>query len=171
MSRVSLRSLLFALLGLACHCAVADQKNKKSGSGSQSPSTKQSSTAGSKGIPSKTHGVGSGTVATQSSSTGSSQKGGYCVVSTMNDLSSCKKTTMIMIQNLAVPAGVTLDLTDVLPGTTITFKGQTTFGYKEWYGPLIAITGDNLLIDGDGTLNGGGARWWDQGGLNFGKKK
>ena len=48
--------------------------------------------------------------------------------------SSCSN---IVLKDIEVPAGETLDLSDVEDGTKITFEGTTTFGYKEWEGPLI----------------------------------
>ena len=57
-------------------------------------------------------------------------------------------------------------------GTHVIFKGTTTFGYKEWEGPLVSVSGDSLTVDGTGaTLNGDGARWWDTKGSNGGKTK
>jgi len=59
-----------------------------------------------------------------------------------------------------------------LQGTHVIFKGTTTFGYKEWSGPLVSISGDSLTIDGTGaTLDGDGSRWWDTKGSNGGKTK
>jgi polygalacturonase len=43
------------------------------------------------------------------------------------DVSSCSAIT---ISSLTVPAGVTLDLSDVKSGATITFSGTTKFGTK-----------------------------------------
>lgn len=78
----------------------------------------------------------------------------------------------ITLNSLVVPAGTTLDLTKLKKGTHVVFKGTTTFGYKEWSGPLVSISGDSLTIDGTGaTLDGDGARWWDTKGSNGGKTK
>jgi polygalacturonase len=83
--------------------------------------------------------------------------------------SSCPTITL---DSLVVPAGTTLDLTKLAKGTHVVFKGTTTFGYKEWVGPLVSISGDSLTIDGTGaTLDGDGARWWDTKGSNGGKTK
>ncbi|KAG5927344.1 hypothetical protein E4U60_000199, partial [Claviceps pazoutovae] len=51
-----------------------------------------------------------------------------------------KKTSCstITLRNLKVPAGKTLDLSDLNDGTRVIFTGRTTFGYQEWEGPLIA---------------------------------
>lgn len=83
--------------------------------------------------------------------------------------SSCSTITL---DSLVVPAGTTLDLTKLNKGTHVVFKGTTTFGYKEWAGPLVSISGDALTIDGTGaTLDGNGSRWWDGKGGNGGKTK
>ena len=54
----------------------------------------------------------------------------------------------------------------------VTFKGQTSWGYEEWAGPLLSISGDNIKIKGapDSVLNGSGELWWDGEGQT-GKKK
>ncbi|KAK1993834.1 family 28 glycosyl hydrolase [Colletotrichum falcatum] len=81
--------------------------------------------------------------------------------------------TTIVLKDVAVPAGTTLDMTGLQPGTHVTFEGNTTFGYKLWAGPLISFSGSNILIDGaDGhTIDCQGQRWWDGKGGNGGKKK
>lgn len=83
---------------------------------------------------------------------------------------SCSTLTL---DNIAVPAGTTLDLTKLKDGTHVIFKGKTTFGYKEWEGPLISFTGNNLLIEGASghSIDCEGQRWWDTKGSNGGKKK
>ncbi|KAF5016972.1 hypothetical protein F66182_11178 [Fusarium sp. NRRL 66182] len=79
----------------------------------------------------------------------------------------------ITLKDIAVPAGTTLDLTCLMDGTHVIFQGKTTFGYKEWAGPLIKVTGNNLLIEGaDGhVIDCQGQRWWDGKGGNGGKTK
>uniref|UniRef100_H3G6Z6 endo-polygalacturonase n=2 Tax=Phytophthora ramorum TaxID=164328 RepID=H3G6Z6_PHYRM len=76
------------------------------------------------------------------------------------DVSSCSS---IVISDLTVPKGVTLDLTNVADGATITFEGTTTFGEEEWDGPLILLTGNDLTVTGTGTLDGQGSWYWEQG--------
>lgn len=84
--------------------------------------------------------------------------------------SSC---TSIILSNIAVPAGTTLDMTDLKSGTTVTFEGTTTFGYEEWDGPLVSFSGTDITITGatGNLLNGEGAKWWDGEGSNGGKTK
>lgn len=79
----------------------------------------------------------------------------------------------ITLSNINVPAKQTLDLTGLKSGTKVVFSGTTTFGYAEWYGPLISVSGDNVSITGaSGSLiDGGGSRWWDTKGSNGGKTK
>ncbi|OHF00656.1 endopolygalacturonase 1 precursor [Colletotrichum orchidophilum] len=79
----------------------------------------------------------------------------------------------IVLQNISVPAGVTLDLTDLNSGTNVTFQGKTSFGYKEWLGPLIAVSGSNINVVGapGNLIDCGGQRWWDGKGGNGGKIK
>lgn len=83
-----------------------------------------------------------------------------------------KSCSTITLNNIAVPAGTTLDLTNLQKGTNVVFKGTTTFGYEEWKGPLVSISGDHITVDGTGaTLDGDGSRWWDTKGTNGGKTK
>ncbi|KXH69255.1 endopolygalacturonase [Colletotrichum salicis] len=86
-----------------------------------------------------------------------------------------KKTscTDIVLNGIKVPAGETLDLTGLKDGTKVTFKGTTTFGYKEWEGPLIAIGGKKVSVVGasGNSISCEGERWWDGKGGNGGKKK
>ncbi|KAH7489241.1 hypothetical protein KRP22_011369 [Phytophthora ramorum] len=76
------------------------------------------------------------------------------------DVSSCSTVT---IKSLKVPAGVTLDLTDVKSGASIVFSGTTAFGEKKWSGPLVLLTGTDLTVSGTGTLDGQSAWYWKQG--------
>ncbi|KAJ5327922.1 hypothetical protein N7541_009029 [Penicillium brevicompactum] len=84
-----------------------------------------------------------------------------------------KSCSNIVLDNIKVPAGETLDLSNLKDGTKVTFKGETTFGYKEWKGPLIRFSGKNIEVNGASghVINGGGASWWDGKGTNGGKTK
>ncbi|THZ65425.1 polygalacturonase 2 [Aureobasidium pullulans] len=79
----------------------------------------------------------------------------------------------IVLNNVAVPAGTTLDLTGLTTGTHVIFEGTTTFGYKEWEGPLVSVSGTSITVTGasGSVLDGDGARWWDGKGSNGGKTK
>ncbi|CAD0019182.1 unnamed protein product [Aureobasidium pullulans] len=105
------------------------------------------------------------------------QERGSCTFSgssaAANVLKQKKSCSSIIISNAVVPAGTTLDLTGLNAGTTVTFQGTTTFGYKEWTGPLVSVSGDKLTVVGasGSVLDGQGSRWWDGKGTNGGKKK
>ncbi|KAJ4416554.1 Polygalacturonase 1 [Gnomoniopsis sp. IMI 355080] len=96
---------------------------------------------------------------------------------TFTDAASVKKSktscSTITLDNIAVPAGTTLDLTGLKSGTNVIFKGTTTFGYKEWEGPLISVSGTQITVSGASghVIDGNGAKWWDGKGSNGGKTK
>ncbi|KAF5864912.1 hypothetical protein ETB97_006142 [Aspergillus alliaceus] len=99
---------------------------------------------------------------------------GSCTFTSADAAKSGKAScTAITLSNIAVPAGETLDLTGLKEGTTVTFEGETTFGYKEWEGPLISVSGTNIKVQQStgAKINGDGARWWDGKGGNGGKTK
>jgi polygalacturonase len=84
-----------------------------------------------------------------------------------------KSCATIVLSALAVPSGTTLDLTDLNSGTSVIFEGTTTFGYKEWDGPLVSVSGTDITVTGasGSVLDGGGAQYWDGKGSNGGKTK
>ncbi|KAI9705718.1 MAG: hypothetical protein M1820_005129 [Bogoriella megaspora] len=84
-----------------------------------------------------------------------------------------KSCSTIVLSNVAVPSGTTLNLSDMEDDTSIVFQGQTTWGYKEWAGPLLQIEGNGIKVSGasGAYLNPDGARWWDGQGSNGGKTK
>ncbi|KAK4099423.1 glycoside hydrolase family 28 protein [Parathielavia hyrcaniae] len=84
-----------------------------------------------------------------------------------------KSCSTITLKGITVPAGTTLDLTGLKDGTHVIFSGTTSFGYKEWKGPLVSVSGNNILVEGASrhVINGNGARWWDTKGSNGGRKK
>ncbi|KAJ8131156.1 hypothetical protein O1611_g2470 [Lasiodiplodia mahajangana] len=59
------------------------------------------------------------------------------------------------------------------PRRHVVFEGTTTWGYKEWSGPLLQIKGKDITIEGasGSVLDGDGSRWWDGEGSNGGKTK
>lgn len=94
---------------------------------------------------------------------------------TDSDTASASKAscTSIVLKDITVPAGETLDLTDLADGTTVTFEGTTTFEYEEWEGPLISFSGTGLTVTGASghVIDGNGAKWWDGEGSNGGVTK
>ncbi|TVY71197.1 putative endopolygalacturonase E [Lachnellula suecica] len=94
-----------------------------------------------------------------------------CTFSGSNGASSASKSKTAC--SMAVPSGVTLDLTGLNQGTTVIFEGETTFGYEEWSGPLVSISGTDITVTGasGSYLNGNGADYWDGLGSNGGKTK
>lgn len=81
---------------------------------------------------------------------------GYSLAS--KSKSSC---STIILDTLTVPAGKTLDMTDLPDDTVVIFEGETTFEYEEWDGPLFAVSGTNIKVAGESAstsiLNGNGA--------------
>ncbi|KAF2087956.1 glycoside hydrolase family 28 protein [Saccharata proteae CBS 121410] len=79
----------------------------------------------------------------------------------------------IILSAITVPAGETLDMTDLNDGTYVEFQGETTWEYDEWDGPLVSFSGSDITITGASghTLNGNGAAWWDGEGSNGGTTK
>ncbi|KAJ5612282.1 hypothetical protein N7510_005476 [Penicillium lagena] len=100
-----------------------------------------------------------------------------CTFSGSNGASSAsasqKSCSTIVLSSIAVPSGVTLDLSDLEDDTTVIFEGETTWGYEEWDGPLLQISGNKITIEGasGAYLNPDGSRWWDGEGGNGGKTK
>jgi len=90
-----------------------------------------------------------------------------------SQIGAAKKTQHIVLHNIHVPAGMTLDLLKLKTGTVVEFVGQITFGYKEWDGPLMRIGGRNIKVIGKPghLINCEGERWWDFRGGHWGKKK
>jgi polygalacturonase len=64
-------------------------------------------------------------------------------------------------------------LTKLTTGTHVIFEGTTTFGYEEWSGPLISVSGTSITVTGasGNKIDGNGAKWWDGKGTNGGKTK
>lgn len=96
-------------------------------------------------------------------------------ITDFNQIAAAKKSPdkKITIKNLHVPAGAMLDLTNLQDGTVVEFLGRVTFGYKEFKGTMIKITGKNIRVEGKpgSLLDGEGQRWWDGLGGNGGKQK
>jgi hypothetical protein len=71
----------------------------------------------------------------------------------------------IILDTLTVPAGKTLDMTGLPDNTVVIFKGETSFAYSAWAGPLFAVSGTGITVAGESNggsiLNGNGASYWD----------
>ncbi|ESZ97988.1 Polygalacturonase 5 [Sclerotinia borealis F-4128] len=100
-----------------------------------------------------------------------------CTFSDSGGASSASKSktscSTIILSALAVPSGTTLDLTGLNEGTTVIFEGITTFGYEEWSGPLVSVSGTDITVTQTtgAYLDGKGASYWDGEGYNGGKTK
>ncbi|PQE27800.1 polygalacturonase 5 protein [Rutstroemia sp. NJR-2017a BVV2] len=100
-----------------------------------------------------------------------------CTFSGSGGASSASKSktscSTIVLSALAVPSGTTLDLTGLNEGTTVIFEGTTTFGYEEWAGPLVSVSGTDITVTQTtgAVLDGQGAKYWDGEGSNGGKTK
>jgi polygalacturonase len=110
-----------------------------------------------------------------SSSTATAVTGTACTVTDSDGISSAVAScTNIVLQGIAMPADVSLDLTDLKAGTTVTFAGNTSFGYTEDsdFNP-VQIKGKNLTITGASghVISGNGAAYWDGQGSNGGSDK
>lgn len=66
-------------------------------------------------------------------------------------------------------------MTGLPDNTVVIFRGETSFAYEEWTGPLFAVSGTNVKVAGENQktaiLNGNGASYWDGGGGSSGKTK
>ncbi|KAK2022181.1 family 28 glycosyl hydrolase [Colletotrichum zoysiae] len=96
-----------------------------------------------------------------------------CVITAFEDVKAQKAScTDMVLSGIAVPGGRTLDLTGLQPGTRVTFAGTTTFGYKEWDGPLVSVGGDGVSVFGapGHLIDCDGDRWWDGKGVKANKK-
>ncbi|RAL65346.1 hypothetical protein DID88_000914 [Monilinia fructigena] len=84
------------------------------------------------------------------------------------------RCTNIVLHNIAVPAGATLDLRNLRDGSTVTFSGTTTFGTTPISGfDPVLIHGRGITITGapGHVIEGNGAAYWDGLGSNGGGKK
>lgn len=102
------------------------------------------------------------------------EKRATCTFTNAASASKSKKScATIVLDNIAVPSGTTLDLTSLTSGTHVIFEGTTTFGYEEWSGPLVSVSGTDITVTGasGSVIDGDGARWWDGKGTNGGKTK
>ncbi|KAK7446982.1 hypothetical protein VKT23_014194 [Stygiomarasmius scandens] len=82
-------------------------------------------------------------------------------ISSLDDVDSAQECTTIVIDAFTVDAGETFTLNPP-DGATVTMKGNITFSFKEWDGPLMVVKGNDITFDGGGnTLDGQGEKYWD----------
>ncbi|KAF2449798.1 glycoside hydrolase family 28 protein [Karstenula rhodostoma CBS 690.94] len=121
--------------------------------------------------------LGAGALVSAAPSTQLKDRAASCTFSGASGAANAAKSktscSTITLNNVAVPAGTTLDLTKLNSGTTVIFQGTTSFGYKEWEGPLISVSGTKITVKGAAghVIDANGAKWWDGKGSNGGKKK
>ncbi|KAF4556463.1 putative glycosyl hydrolases family 28 protein 3 [Elsinoe fawcettii] len=82
--------------------------------------------------------------------------------------------TSITLRDIHAPSNQTIDLSKVLPGTTITFAGTTTFDFTNIssFDPIV-IGGTDVTVtaEPDALLDGNGPIYWDGIGSNGGVPK
>ena len=81
--------------------------------------------------------------------------------------------TSIVLDGITVPGKSTLDLSALLPGTTVKFVGITRFEYANANWAMIKAGGTNITItaEPDAIIDGNGPAWWDGLGSNGGVVK
>ncbi|XP_066152562.1 uncharacterized protein [Euwallacea fornicatus] len=87
-----------------------------------------------------------------------------CVVTDYSRVSiALKICETIILDNVYIPGGETLRL-HLRDGAKLYFRGNTTFGHYAWSGPLVEITGTNVIIEGEenSILDGQGPLYWDK---------
>ncbi|KAJ4342106.1 hypothetical protein N0V95_007042 [Ascochyta clinopodiicola] len=75
----------------------------------------------------------------------------------------------ITFTSITVPAGQTLDLSNLATGAKVNFAGTSTWAFSKGFaGPLLNIGGTNIVVTGEAgaKLNGQGQLYWDGQGSN-----
>ncbi|KAJ3973859.1 pectin lyase fold/virulence factor [Lentinula raphanica] len=92
-------------------------------------------------------------------------------IQSLDDVAAAEECTTIVIGGFTVPAGQTFSLNPP-DGAQVTLTGELTFGFENWAGPLMEITGNDITFNGGGhDLNGQGTLYWDGEGINGGVTK
>ncbi|KAJ3770001.1 glycoside hydrolase [Lentinula raphanica] len=89
-------------------------------------------------------------------------------IQSLDDVAAAEECTTIVIGGFTVPAGQTFSLNPP-DGAQVTLTGELTFGFENWAGPLMEITGNDITCGHD--LNGQGTLYWDGEGINGGVTK
>ncbi|KAJ6607980.1 pectin lyase fold/virulence factor [Mycena sp. CBHHK59/15] len=93
------------------------------------------------------------------------------MISSLADVAAAQMCTNIIINSFTVPGGQTFTI-NAATSATITMAGDVTFGFAEWAGPLMLVSGTNISFNGNGhTLFGQGDLYWDGLGGNGGVTK
>ncbi|KAJ6527689.1 glycoside hydrolase family 28 protein [Mycena capillaripes] len=93
------------------------------------------------------------------------------MISSLADVAAAQVCTNIIINSFTVPGGQTFTI-NAATSATITMAGDVTFGFAEWAGPLMLVSGTNVTFNGNGhTLFGQGDLYWDGLGGNGGVTK
>ncbi|KAJ7064074.1 glycoside hydrolase [Mycena amicta] len=92
-------------------------------------------------------------------------------IQSLADVAAAELCTTIVIGGFTVPAGQTFTLSPP-DGASVSLTGALTFGFQNWAGPLMVITGNDITFNGNGhELDGQGALYWDGLGGNGGVTK
>ncbi|KAF7332618.1 Glycoside hydrolase family 31 protein [Mycena kentingensis (nom. inval.)] len=92
-------------------------------------------------------------------------------IQSLADVAAAEQCTTIVIGGFTVPAGQTFTLSPP-DGAVVTLTGAITFGFANWAGPLMVVTGNNINFNGNGhELVGQGELYWDGLGGNGGVVK
>ncbi|KAJ7708077.1 glycoside hydrolase [Mycena rosella] len=81
-------------------------------------------------------------------------------IQSLADVAAAEECTTIVIGGFTVPAGETFALAPP-DGASVSLAGAITFAFKEWAGPLMTITGNDITFNGGGhELLGQGDQYW-----------
>lgn len=86
-----------------------------------------------------------------------------CLVTDYDNVANATQNCQnIIIRDLFIPGGKQLVLS-LQGGAALTFQGNNTFGFWNWTGPLMKISGIGITVQGEEghVLNGQGELYWD----------
>ncbi|KAJ6480427.1 glycosyl hydrolases family 28-domain-containing protein [Mycena sanguinolenta] len=96
-------------------------------------------------------------------------------IQSLADVAAAEECTTIVVCNGNPLANSTLIITFALAppdGASVSLTGAITFGFQEWAGPLMTVTGNDITFNGGGhELLGQGNLYWDGQGINGGVTK
>jgi galacturan 1,4-alpha-galacturonidase len=92
-------------------------------------------------------------------------------IQSLADVAAAEECLTITIGGFTVPAGETFALSPP-DGAVVSLTGQITFAFKNWAGPLMTISGNDITFNGNNhNLVGNGDQYWDGLGINGGVQK